>query len=74
MKDETLNQILNNSFKPNKEYDNMRLEANIAILKHLEQYLLDNPSLRFGQALIALNLAEIDFNEEPMVTLKKLKE
>lgn len=61
-----------------------RLEANLQILKLLEQYIQENPDLRFGQALYNLaiikdvepmNFSYIDriiIHEEPTVTLERL--
>lgn len=34
-----------------------RLESNIILLKHLEEYIKKYPDIRFGQALSNLNLA-----------------
>ncbi len=60
-----------------------RLEKNLEILDKLSQYLKQNPSIRFGQALSNLKLAthrdegvrHLDiFFEEPEETLIKMRD
>lgn len=60
-----------------------RLKKNLEILDKLSQYLEENPSIRFGQALSNLNLAThrdedvrlLDiFYEEPEETLTKMRD
>jgi hypothetical protein len=59
-----------------------RPHANTEIIALLDQFFSENPTLRFIQGLWALSIAENDkflvdddkFNEESVVTLKKLKE
>lgn len=59
-----------------------RLNQNLTILGRLENYLKENPTIRFGQALSNLNLAthrlketgvEDIFYEEPEETLIKMR-
>lgn len=55
-----------------------RLTYNLEILKIIEQFLLNNPDLRFMQALNVLDLlsthGESRFYEESSKTLERLKE
>lgn len=47
---------------------------NFAILKKLKEFFIDNPDIRFGQALIILGICEDTgnlFNEESIVTFVK---
>jgi hypothetical protein len=61
-----------------------RLEANLALLEHLRAYLLACPDLRFGQALVNLDVlklkrygddlvAEDPYYEEPQSMLYRVK-
>lgn len=59
-------------FKPNKEFDKKRQEANMALVQKLYEYLEKYPSIRFGQAVHNLDLVE--YNEEPMSMLARLEE
>lgn len=54
-----------------------RLNDNLEILKIIEQFLINNPDLRFMQALNVLDLlsthGESRFYEESSKTVKRLK-
>ena len=65
-----------NLFKPDPTFDKMRSEASSEILKILKVFLKENPSLRFGQALLILKVVEDGENfamTEPMVVLDRIK-
>lgn len=49
-----------------------RLEANLEILKLLEEYVKENPHTRFGQAIN--NLCHVGFYDESVVTLGELRD
>jgi hypothetical protein len=52
-----------------------RLKDNITILRLLEEYLRHYPDMRFGQALVNLNIVEKDkdpFYDEPASTLERM--
>lgn len=51
-----------------------RLKTNLEILKALENYFLQNPDLRFHQALcnLKINLNDTQYYEESLATLKRL--
>lgn len=52
-----------------------RLKVNITILRLLEEYLRHYPDMRFGQALVNLNIVEKDkdpFYDEPGDTIERM--
>jgi len=62
-------------FKPNKEFDDARIKANEKILEIISKYLDKNPSIRFGQALLHLDIIKEDENFasiEPMSVLERI--
>lgn len=63
-----------NIFKQDTNFNKKRRKYNKKILKLLDNYSKNQPSLRFGQMLVSLNLNKDIFNEEPWITYDKLKE
>ena len=62
-------------FKPNKEFDNARIDANAKILEIISKYLKKNPSIRFGQALLHLDIVKENESfqiTEPMTVLERI--
>lgn len=53
-----LHEVFDN--KDAKKFDKKRYEDNMSILFVLVQYLKDNPSIRFGQALHNLDIVKMD--------------
>lgn len=51
-----------------------RLDYNLRILELLKTVFLSYPDLRFNQVIWSINSGEDCFNEEPEVTLEKIKE
>lgn len=58
-----------------EQFDNERIIANTEILQIVAQYIKENPKQRFIQALWNLDIInKMDrYNEEPMITLKRIK-
>lgn len=50
-----------------------RLDYNLKILELLRTVFLEYPDLRFNQVIWSINNGEDCFNEEPEVTLEKIK-
>lgn len=62
-------------FKPNKEFDEARIKANEKILEIISKYLCKNPSIRFGQSLLHLDIVREDetfASIEPMSVLERI--
>ena len=70
------------------EFDLKRHKANKAILRELDEFMFNNPSLRFSQVLIHLGITNefeaegidheykfevIDWNEEPFDQLNRIQ-
>lgn len=51
-----------------------RLDYNLRVLELLKTVFLNYPDLRFNQVIWSINNGEDCFNEEPEVTLEKIKE
>ena len=61
-------------FKEDKEFDRARTQANAEVIYEIALFMKRFPSLRFNQALACLKIdPNKDFNEEPQVTLAKIK-
>ena len=50
-----------------------RLDYNLRVLELLRTILLRYPDLRFNQVIWSINNGEDCFNEEPEITLEKIK-
>lgn len=50
-----------------------RLDYNLRILELLKTVFLSYPDLRFNQVIWSINNGEDCFNEEPEITLEKIK-
>lgn len=50
-----------------------RLDYNLRVLELLKTVFLSYPDLRFNQVIWSVNNGEDCFNEEPEVTLEKIK-
>lgn len=50
-----------------------RLDYNLRVLELLKTVFLSYPDLRFNQVIWSINNGEDCFNEEPEVTLEKIK-
>lgn len=62
---------VNEAFK-SKEYTKKREEYNTKIINLLTKYFSKYPHIRFGQAIIGLELSEY-FYEEPWITHERLE-
>lgn len=73
-----------NSIFDDPDFDKERADANSELICIIAQYLTDNPTLRFGQALRNLNVIRNDnfscpptwvneFNTEPTEMVKRAK-
>lgn len=61
-------------FAPNPAFDRARTEANMELVQVLAQFLVDHPSLRFGQALNSLGMLDPGTAMvEPQDMLKRAK-
>ena len=50
-----------------------RLDYNLRVLELLKTIFLSYPDLRFNQVIWSINNGENCFNEEPEITLEKIK-
>ena len=50
-----------------------RLDYNLRVLESLRTIFLRYPDLRFNQVIWSINNGEDCFNEEPEITLEKIK-
>lgn len=50
-----------------------RLDYNLRVLELLKTVFLSYPDLRFNQVIWGINNGEDCFNEEPEITLEKIK-
>lgn len=50
-----------------------RLDYNLRVLELLKTVFLSYPDLRFNQVIWSINNGEDCFNEEPDITLEKIK-
>ena len=50
-----------------------RLDYNLRVLELLRTIFLSYPDLRFNQVIWSINNGEDCFNEEPEITLEKIK-
>lgn len=55
------------------DFDKKRQEANKEILSVLSELIDENPEFRFGQLLQTLGLHQINFYEEPWITIQVVK-
>jgi len=61
-------------FEKNPEFDRARSQANAEVIAEIALFMMRFPSLRFNQALACLKIdPNKDFNEEPQVTLAKIR-
>lgn len=53
--------------KPDHDWDLLnRKDINLEIIKILEFFINDSPSMRFGQLLCCLDMEHVDFNSESL--------
>lgn len=69
-----VSEMLKKHWHPTKHPN--RKKYNLEILEEVNHFLIQNPDMRFIQALWALNIVDEEdrFYEEPEITLAKVKE